>query len=226
MANEQKCLRDIALAAVPPDLREALLTWASENHITTPNDAFWPLAAAAANAMGGARAAGDAARETGAAIATIRDEVYQGTAKASADIKATIELSITGTVNSAVSSAAQAGADALRKAAADLPAVAQAEQGRIVQEWRQALASAAREHAFSGFLQRLSVNVGVLAVLVGGIFVGGLVAGAAGIEFIMAAKHRIVPTGYRLLVTPQGKPECGVLGEHTVCLARRARHPT
>ena len=219
-------LRDIALAAVPLDLREPLLTLAIEHHIANADDPFWTIAAATANALAAAKAAGDAAWETGTAVASIRDEVYQGAAKASADIKATIETSITGTVNSAFASAAQAGADALRKAAADLPAVAHAEQGRIVQEWRSALADAARDSAFAGVVQRLSVNVVALVILVAGIFVGGLLTGGAGIEFIMATQHRLVPSPYRLLVTPRGKPECGALVGHTVCLARRARHPT
>ena len=221
-----RTLRDIALAAVPPDLREPLLTLAIEYHIANSDDPFWTIAAATANALAAAKAAGDAARETGTAVASIRDEIYQGAAKASADIRATIETSIAGTVNASVATAAQAGADALRQAAKDLPTVAHAEQGRIVQEWRSALAAAARDSAFAGFFQRLSVNVVALAVLVGGIFVGGLVAGGAGIEAVIAAKHRLVPSGYRLLVTPKGQPECGALVGHTVCLARRTRHPT
>ena len=219
-------LRDIALAAVPLDLREPLLTLAIEHHIANADDPFWTIAAAMANALAAAKAAGDAARETGTAIAGIRDEVYQGAAKASADVKAAIETSIAGTIKTSLDQAIQAGAAALRQAAADLPKIGRESQNQIVGEWRAALASAAREHAFFGFLQRLSVNILALTLIVAGIFVGGLVAGGAGIEFVIAAKHRLVPTGYRLLVAPQGKPECGALVGHTVCLARRARHPT
>ncbi len=226
MSNEQTSAtaRDTALASVPPEKREALLRKASDLGVHGSDDVIWALVAAVITTQVNVEAASTAARETGTAIAGIRDVIYQGASKASADIRATIETSITGTVSSAVAAAAQAGADAFRKAAADLPAMARQEQGRIVQEWRSALTEAARGSAFAGFFQRLSVNVLALTLIVAGIFVGGLVAGGAGIEAVMTMQHRLTPGDYRLLVTPQGKPECGVLGGHTVCLARRARH--
>ncbi len=216
-----RTLRDIALASVSQELREPLLTWASENQITTPNDPFWPLATALVNGLAASQAAGDAARQVGTAIGTIQTEIYQGAAKASADVKAAIETSITGTVNASVAAAAGAGADALRQAAKDLPAMARAEQGRIVQEWRSALADAARKNAFAGFFQRLSVNVIALTIITAGIFIGGVVSGGAGIETIMRAQHRLTPPRWRLLVNQAGVPECGALGTRTVCLARK-----
>lgn len=215
--------RDAALAAVSADKREVLLTRASDLGIHGSDDVIWALVASIINTDTAAKAAGDAVREVGASVATIRNEIYQGAAKAAADIKATIEASIMGTVNTSVAAAASVGADALRKAAADLPSVARQEQGRIVQEWRSALASAARDSAFAGFFQRLSINVAVLAILVGGIFIGGAISGAAGIEYIMAAQHRLVPSGWRLDVGKTGKPLCGGLAGRTVCLARRPR---
>lgn len=218
--------RDAALAAVGSEHREALLRKASDLGVHGTDDVVWALVASVIDATAAAQAAGDAAAATAASVASIKNEIYQGAAKAAADVKATIETSITGTVNAAISSAAQAGADALRKAAADLPKVAQAEQGRIVQEWKAALASAARDSVFAGFFQRLSVNIAVLVILVGGIFVGGAVSGAAGIETIMRAQHRLTPPEWRLLVNQNGKLECGTLAGHEVCLARKTRHPT
>ncbi|MHB1567479.1 MAG: hypothetical protein ACYCR3_08060 [Acidithiobacillus sp.] len=217
-----KTLRDLALNTVPAALREPLLTLAAQYYITTPDDPFWTIASATANAMAAAQAAGEAAISVQTAVQEIPGAIYEGASKAAADVKTTIETSIVGTVNASVQAAAQAGADALRKAAADLPAVAHTEQGRIVQEWRAALADAARKNAFAGFLQRLSVNVVVLAILIIGIFASGLVSGGAGIEVIMRAQHRLVPAGWALEVGTDGKPLCGPFAGHQVCLAHKA----
>ncbi len=87
------------------------------------------------------------------------------------------------------------------------------------------LADAAQKNAFAGFFQRLSVNVMALAIIIAGIFVGGVVSGSAGIETIMRAQHRLTPPQWRLLVDRKGVPKCGVLGTRTVCLARKTPHP-
>ena len=216
-------LRDQVLASLPPDLHAQVLANAADAGIIHKDDATWQIVRDIIAANAAAGAAGDAAQQVRAAIGTIQTEIYQGAAKAAADVKAAIETSITGTVNTSVAAAAQTGADALRQAAADLPAIARQEQGRIVQEWRSALALAARDSALAGFFQRLSINVAVLAILVGGIFIGGAISGAAGIEYIMAAQHRLVPSGWRLDVGKTGKPLCGGLSGRTVCLARRPR---
>ena len=217
-------LRDQVLASLPPDLHAQVLANAADAGIIHKDDATWQIVRDIIAANAAARAAGDAAREVGAAVANIQTEIYQGAAKAAADVKAAIETSITGTLNTSVTAAAQTGADALRQAAADLPAIARQEQGRIVQEWRAALASAARDSALAGFFQRLSVNVALLAILIAGIFLGGLVVGGAGIEFIMRAQHRLTPSGWRLLVNQKVGAECGVLTGHAVCLARKTPH--
>ncbi len=223
MNEKNTSARDAALAAVAPERRETLLRTASDLGVHGTDDIVWSIVASVINANAAAQAAGDAAHEVGASVATIRNEIYQGAAAASADVKASIETAIAGTVNTAVSSAAQAGADALRKAAADLPSVARQEQGRIVQEWRSALASAARDSTFAGFFQRLSINIGLLIVLIAAIFLGGVFSGAVSIRYIMAAQHRLVPSGWRLDVGKNGKPLCGGLAGRTVCLARRTR---
>jgi hypothetical protein len=222
---QTQTLRDLALNTVPAALREPLLTLAGQHHITTHDDPFWTIAAATANAMAAAQAAGEAAADVRTAVAGMQQQVYDGASKASADVKAVLETSIAGTVHSSVATAVQAGADALRKAAADLPKVARQEQDRIVQEWKAALASAARNSAFAGFFQRLSVNVVVLVVLVGAIFIGGAAAGGAGMEAIIRAQHRLVPAGWVLEVGTDGKPLCGPLAGRDVCLARKAPRP-
>ncbi len=218
-------LRDLALNSVPVTLRESLLMLAAQHHILAPDDPFWTIAAATANALAAAQAAGEAAANVRTAVAGIQQQVYDGASKASADVKSVIETSIAGTVNASVATAAQAGADALRQAAADLPKVAQVEQGRIVQEWKSALAQAAREHAFSGFLQKLSVNITVLAVLVVGLLIGGAVAGAGGMEYFLNTQHYLTPPTWRLLVDQKGKPLCGPFAGRHVCLVRKAPRP-
>ena len=218
---QTQTLRDLALNTVPAALREPLLTLAAQHYITTPDDPFWTIASATANAMAAAQAAGEAAISVQTAVQEIPGAIYEGASKAAADVKATIEVSITETVNTSVAAAAQAGADALRQAAVDLPAVACQEQDRIVQEWKAALASAARISAFAGFFQRLSVNIAVLVILVGGIFVGGVVSGVAGIDTVWRAQHRLVPAGWALEVGRHGQPLCGPFAGHQVCLAHK-----
>ena len=216
-------LRDQVLASLPPDLHAQALANAADAGIIHKDDATWQIVRDIIAANAAAGAAGDAARQVRTAIGTIQTEIYQGAAKAAADIKAHIETSIAGTVNASIAGAAETGADALRKAAADLPAIARQEQGRIMQEWRSALASAARDSAFAGFFQRLSINIGLLIVLIAAIFLGGVFSGAVSIRYIMAAQHRLVPSGWRLDVGKNGKPLCGGLAGRTVCLARRTR---
>ena len=217
--------RDAALASVPTEKREMLLRKASDLGVHGSDDVIWALVASVVDATAAAQAAGEAAANVRTAVAGIQQQVYDGASKASADVKSVIETSIAGTVNASVATAAQAGADALRQAAADLPKVAQVEQGRIVQEWKSALAQAAREHAFSGFLQKLSVNLTVLAVLVAALFIGGALAGAGGMEYFLNTQHYLTPPTWRLLVNQKGQPLCGPFAGRHVCLVRKAPRP-
>ena len=217
--------RDAALASLPQDQREALLRKASDLGVHGTDDVVWALAASVIDAATAAHVAGQHVQTLASETGKIPDLIYQSAAKASADVKAVIETSITGTVHTSIAAAAQAGADALRQAASDLPAVARQEQGRIVQEWKSALASAAREHAFSGFLQKLSVNITVLAVLVVGLLIGGAVAGAGGMEYFLNTQHYLTPPTWRLLVDQKGKPLCGPFAGRHVCLVRKAPRP-
>lgn len=220
-----KTLRDVALNSVPAALREPLLTLAAQHHITTPDDPFWTIAGATANAMAAAQAAGEAAARVRSAVQEIPSAIADGTAKASMDVKVVMETAIANSVTTSLNAAVTAGAATLRQAASELPKVGREHQERIVGEWKAALTDAARRHAFAGFLQRLSVSVMLAAVLVGGIFVGGVVTGAWGLSRLLAADHRITPHGWQLEVGQNGQPLCGPLAGRDVCLARRARHP-
>ena len=222
---QTQTLRDLALNTVPAALREPLLTLAAQHHITTPDDPFWTIAAATANAMAAAQEAGEAASRVQTAVQGIQAEVSSGAAKAGADVRAVIESAIAGTISTTIDGATRAGADVLRQAAADLPKIGRENQDRIVQEWRSALASAAREHAFSGFLQKLSVNITALAVLVVGLLIGGAVAGAGGMEYFLNTQHHLTPPQWRLLVNQKGQPLCGPFAGRHVCLVHKVQRP-
>ena len=223
--------KDHLLDAVPADrapaLAKALMKYGVTDgdpiseivKIAVDSDASRVAAAAAASATG------EAAVQVRTAVQGIQAEVSSGAAKAGADVRAVIESAIASTINTTIDGATRAGADVLRQAAADLPKIGRENQDRIVQEWRSALAQAAREHALAGFLQKLSVNVVVLAVLVGAIFVGGLAAGGAGMEAFMRAQHHLTPPQWRLLVNQKGQPLCGPLAGRHVCLVHKAPRP-
>ena len=223
MNEKNTSARDAALAAVAPERRETLLRTASDLGVHGTDDIVWSIVASVINANAAAQAAGDAATRVQTAVQGIPGTIYDGAAKASADVKALIETSIAGTVKASLDQAVQAGAAALRQAAADLPNVGRDHQNQIVGEWKAVLASAARDHALAGFFQKLSINITALAVLIGGIFLGGVFSGAVSIRYIMAAQHRLMPSGWRLDVGRNGKPLCGGLSGRTVCLARRTR---
>ena len=218
-------LRDLALNSVPAALREPLLTRAAAHHISAPDDPFWTIVAATANSMAAAQSAGEAATQVRTAVQGIPAAVADGAAKASADVKATVEAAIESTITASLNTAVQAGAATLRQAASDLPKIGRENQDRIVNEWRTALADAARRHTWAGYFERLSVSVLLAAVLVGGVFVGGLATGAWGMGRLLIAAHRITPHYWRLEVGPDGQPLCGPLAGRQVCLARRVATP-
>lgn len=225
ITTTSQSLRDLALNSVSVTLREPLLTLAAAHHISAPDDPFWTIACATANAMAAAQAAGEAASRVQASVQDIPAAIADGASKASMDVKAVMETAIANTVTTSLNAAVTAGAATLRQAAADLPKVGQENQARIVGEWKDALAEAARRHTWAGFLQRLSVSVVLASLLVGGVFVGGVVAGGKGMLFVASSQHRITPSGWVLEVGQNGQPLCGPLAERTVCLARHVRKP-
>ena len=218
-------LRDKTLATQPPAVREQLLTAAASAGVADPNDPGWFIVAAVLTAQAASQAAGDAASAVQAAIQGIQKEVYDGAARASADVKASLETSISGAIRCSLDAAVTAGAAALRQAAADLPKVGRENQDRILGEWKAALSDAARRHTWTGFFQKLSVSVALAAVLVGGVFAGGLATGAWGVTRLLLADHRVTPHGWRLEVGSNGKPLCGPLAGRSVCLARHVTKP-
>jgi hypothetical protein len=147
-------LREMALASVPADLREHLLTWASENHITTADDAFWPLAAAMANGMRAASAAGQHARTVTDETAKIPEMLYKNVTSAGADLKAVLEAGIKAKVDEAgaaltntILAASGHGAAALKKAAMGLDMLAENRAEAFVEQWKAQVATAVEKQA-------------------------------------------------------------------------------
>ena len=189
MTDEQKSLRTLALDSVPTDLREHLLAWASENGITTPNDSFWPLAAAMANAMRAASAAGQHAQAVEVATSTIPDMLYKNVTSAGADLKAVLEAGIKAKADEAgvnltnvILAASGHGADALKKAAAGLDMMASARAEGFVEQWKAAVSVAVEKQATTALRRSIARSWGavagallVMTLLGAGIMLGGLV---------------------------------------------------
>ena len=201
MTDEQKSLRALALDSVPTDLREHLLAWASENQITTPDDAFWPLAAAMANGMAAAAQAGQHVQALTAETAKIPDAIYNSTLKASADLKAGVAQAIEAKTLEAgsalvqvIGAAASKGASDLQKAAAALDKVGADKTAAIVDTWTRALAKAATTHERAR-LFRAS----------GWLVLGALIlfcAGGFGMLETLAASGKIAPPGINAVWNP------------------------
>ena len=199
MTNEQQTtphtLREIALASVPQDVREPLLTWASENHITTPNDPFWPLATAMANSLAAAAKAGRHVTALTKETARVPDLIYQGTMRASADLKEGVAKAIEDkTVEagqalvSAIAHAAGKGAADLQKAAARLDRMGAEKAAAFVEQWKAHLTHAIRDQAKASLAWKLAEGWGVVTALLFGMFVLGMLT----ITGIGILNHKVI----------------------------------
>lgn len=192
MANEQKTLREIALASVSPDLREHLLAWAAENRITTPDDPFWPLAAAMANGMRAATVAGQHAQALAAETAKMPDILYQNVTRAGADLKAVLAQGIEAKTIEAgqalvqvIGVAAGKGAADVQKAAAGLERIGQEHGIAFVENWKAELARAAARRERAGLFRASGwLVIGALIVFC---------AGGVGTFATLAASGKIAP---------------------------------
>lgn len=137
--HPQKTLRDLALAAIPADLRETLLVWAGNHQINAPDDPFWTLAITMLNGLAVARASGEASEQILAAIGQIEDRVLKGATAAGQDTAGVIRIEsaqVTDALKAAVGEAAKSAAARLARAAA-------AQGPEIVNGWKRELAAAA-----------------------------------------------------------------------------------
>ena len=208
-------LRAVALAAVPPGLKEHLLAWAGENHITRPDDPFWSLAAGLINSLAAARAAGDAAVKISAAVASIQNEIFQGTQRASTDLAAGVARGIENATTQAgvglvlsIQGAANQGARELQKAAAGLDRLGAEKGAAFVEAWKGDLARAVAAQAKASLAWRLGRGYGVVAgALLVMMLLGVAITLTAGV-----AEHKVVATRG---ITIHGE------GRHTTIVIRR-----
>jgi hypothetical protein len=167
--------------------------------VVTPDDAFWPLAAALVNSLGAAKAAGDAAVRVGAAVGSIQDEIFKGTQRASADLAAGVSRGIEdktaeagAALVQAIGVAASRGAGELQKAAAGLDRLGAEKGAAFVETWKTDLARAVAAQAKSSLAWRLGRGYGVVAgALLMMMLVGAGIAVGAGVfaHKIIASPH-------------------------------------
>lgn len=195
---QPRTLRDIALASVSQELRESLLTWASENQITTPDDAFWPLASAMANGMRAAQAAGEHARAVEAATNKLPEILYKNVTSAGADLRAVLEAGIKARADeagsmltTAIIAASGVGADALKKAAAGLDRLGEEKGTAFVEQWKAAVATAVEKQA------RSTLKKSIARSWVSAAFALLIAAGAGGAVALGAARleHKLITVG-------------------------------
>lgn len=154
MDNKIVTPRDMALASVPQDRREALLTRASDLGVHRSDDGIWALVAAVVDATAASEVAGKH-------VATLQDEtaklpalVYDGARKAGTDISGQVTTAITATVSEAgkniadrIDKAANAGAASLQKAAANLDTIAEQKTHEFVENWKSQVILGINRHA-------------------------------------------------------------------------------
>jgi hypothetical protein len=146
MQTNGKTLRDLALDSVPQSLREPLLALAAQHNITTPDDPFWTIIAATANALVAAKVAGRAADRLGTAVDSIPNKILEGTQLAGADLSKTIAAVLTSKIEQAgtgfanvIVAAADKGKADLQSAAAEIQAERLQDGDEFVEKWKKDL---------------------------------------------------------------------------------------
>ena len=168
--------KDHVLDAVPADrapaLAKALIKYGVTDgdpifeivKIAVDSDASRAAASAAANA------AGEAAVKVGAAVASIQNEILQGTQRASVDLKAGVAQAIEAktldagaALLQAIGVAASRGAGELQKAAAGLDNLGAQKGAAFVEQWKASLAKAAADQARNARAGALARSWGAVA---------------------------------------------------------------
>ncbi|MHB1752181.1 MAG: hypothetical protein ACYCTF_05720 [Acidiferrobacter sp.] len=197
MSNEQTNAnaRDTALESLPPELREALLRKASDLSVHRADDVVWALVASVIDAAGAAQVAGQHVKALAEETAKVPNMIYQGTMRASADLKEGVAKTIEDkTVEAgqalvgAIAHAASKGAQDLQKAAAGLDRMGAEKATAFIEQWKAHLAHAIREQAKASLAWKLAEGWGVVAALLSGMFVLGLLV-MAGIGIL---NHRVI----------------------------------
>ena len=216
--TDHQTLRDKVLASLPPDTHAAFLRLALDAGINAPDDPAWGDVSLAYAASVSAASAMEAADTVKAETAKIPDTMYHTTIKAASDIKAIIgaEVRERGVelgqgLAAAIRSAADTGANALKAAAADLPAAAAARQDEIIKEWRAALAMAAKDEASGALAARMARSWGTVVLSLTLAFTagaGGALIGARLLGFLLLHDVTVTPLpgGGQVVIFPPGRP--------------------
>lgn len=183
MDTPNKTLRDLALDAVPTDLREPLLMLAAEHHIASPDDPFWIIASATASAMAAAKAAGTSAGEIKSLLASLPRELREGAKRAAEDLKSEVLL--------AAKSVAAIVATGLDK---NIEATKQ----QAVAEWKAALGRGIDAKVREGMVYRLALSWGVVAASIG----VSMILGAVMTMALLHTVHHLTPAGVHFYASP------------------------
>lgn len=147
-------LRDKTLATQPPAVREQLLTAAASAGVADPNDPGWFIVAAVLTAQASAQAAGAAASKVSAAVASIQNEIFQGTQRAAGDLAAGVARGIEdktaeagAALVQAIGVAASRGSQELQRTAAGLDKLGAEKGAAFVEKWKAQVASAVERQA-------------------------------------------------------------------------------
>lgn len=161
--------RDMALASVPQDRREALLTRASDLGVHRSDDVIWALVAAVVDATAAADAAGRHVEVLKEETAKLPGLVYDGAKKAGTDISGQVRTAIESTVTTAgteiagrIDKAATAGAAALQKAASGLDTLAAQKQDAFVENWKGQVIKGINSHAHIALAWHLGKSWGTV----------------------------------------------------------------
>ncbi len=227
----EKTLREIALDAIPQELRESVLTYAAEQGITHANDPFWPVVASMANGMAAAKAAGEAADRTREETQKIPDMVYKGAISAGSDLKSQVVQAgqsiidaaqtraeaLQEKVDAAIAKAAAAGSAVLKKAVAGLGAAAEKRKDELTQEMQAAAAKAAEVQIRAGLADRMARSWGVVAA---SLLIAMILGGGIALVGARMTGH-LTPEGNRIATLSNGAPDCGPLGRGVVCVMQQ-----
>lgn len=178
--------RDAAIAAVPPERREHLLTRASDLGVTRVDDVLWGLVKAVVDTEAASEKAVAAMAAMKDAESTIPAAVLRSVQAAGSDLSAGLtkdlqeEMTRVGqAIFQAVEIAEKRGAVALEAAASDLDKSAQAKGDDYIKRWQadvaKATAATAKAHLSSALAARWGSVAGVVLVaFLIGTAVGGL----------------------------------------------------
>ena len=197
MSNEQVNgnARDTTLDSLPPELREALLRKASDLGVHRADDVVWALVASVIDAAAAAQVAGQHVKTLVAETGKVPDLIYQGTLRASNDLKEGVAQAIEDkTVEAgqalvdAIAHAAGKGAADLQKAAAGLDRMGAEKAAAFVEQWKVHLAYAIKEQTKASLAWKLAQGWGVVVTLLAGMFIFGMLV-MTGIGIL---SHRLI----------------------------------